>query len=1136
MFKFGNLSRQTFTRSTSVDPDRDNTAFLLKGTTENNWPSDDRRDMDLIGGAGPSPNSPYHKNWSAYFETNANLTVTSNFGLGSADFCIEFFCRFMQTSVDGVNRRLISQTANLATGFQILIANVDTTIVNDTTAPGGLIFYTNTSVVGTIDPINDDQWHHVVFKRVSNSMKSYVDGIEKQSVLVTVDNFTDIGSIVVGAYAGNTAQGRYEGWLSNIRINTVDLPYPTDVTVPTTSLTAVTGTNMLLLHRAFWHPEGANLYTVANNGPAYMVVDGNGPFEEENYISQWGQFSTNSYLRTRNEASLWNDLALGDYTIEGWIWPQANSGARTQQTVLFGQGGYQMSWGFPGYWGGLAHFPSGGYTRTGIGYPQYNAWQHFVINRHSGNTTVRINGHFLGGTTTQNPAWGTYIAWGSNIVTSGHADWRIIRNESSFDNIAGNYELPTEPMSETFRNPSDTNNVIMLTGPNIQATKSRASFLNEGMAKHVGFNGYGSVRPTQINPFTFPLFYMLRLGGSGVASFSEVDAIRIDADQPFTWEMWVYLENVTNGGIMIHGTNRVAYNDDTAMVITYSSAVIRTGNAGTNSGTNYNLSYPDGVTLSTNQWNHIVLTRDENNDARLYLNGVAGESVSAPGYIRTNATRTDLTGGPGIFFGRNAYQNWSSGTDTFSTGYLCNVRFVKGRSLVPGAGSTPRYDQTNITPDTQFLAFTATSNSTSDLSNNISTINYGSGVSLLNVIQTDYPFIKSVTFNPIRNGGSIYLPGSSYIRALPYGFAIGLRDFSIECWFYSTELGNRNYWIFDDRAGVEGFYVALYVSSSSTSSQIRYYNNTGDRITGPTILINTWYHVAVTRISGVTRMFLNGVKVGVDYSNNNFYPMNTVRLVIGASNGTADPWVGFISNFRFCVGESVYPSTGFPLPTKAPDKTEKTQILLKFIESNVFDIVNDSVCQISFDSESVMKTYNDVAIKKYTGAISFNGVDDYIYVPHIPNMNKLLLNELKFTIELWFYISVSDIGSTRGLLAKGTATTGWSIEINNLGQLQFYYGSSVLTTPTACNGDEWNHIAVVREGVSGELTKLYLNGNFESAAIVNTNFNQIDTMRIGTNRTGANLFKGYIDSVRISKDLIRYTEPFLPPDKSFPER
>lgn len=1135
MFRFGNLARQKFVESTKIDPEGENNVFLLRATVDDDWPKTTNENLEYLNNAVPTTNSPYCKNWSFYFDgVDDYLTYSSNFALGSDDFTIEFFCRFNNAAIDVIDRRILSQTNQLVTGFQVYVSSSDVSITGETTVTGGIIFANNVPIIGTIDAVNDDEWHHIVFQRVGTTVTSYIDGVLKQTVTTVTDLSSNTG-IRIGSDFTTATSGNYEGWLCNIRINTVNVAYPTEVLVPTEPLISTADTKFLACKLPHWDYEASSNKFSGSVSGAFLVIDG--PFDDsdENYISMCSNVSTNSILKTIDDAK-W-ELSGGDYTVEGWIWPyESASGSTAEAIAVWGPGGYSILWQKSGYWGGWAHFQSSFYTRTAIGYNAQNNWQHFVINRNAGTISVRFNGVHYGGATTANRNWGNYIGFGTVNVGVAIADVRVTKGESLFPNAATTYDLPEEPIPVDFRNPTDTNNVLML-GIDPNAIRAGRSFFNRGKAKHMTFHAYPSTgpKPTQINPFTSANYYMLRLGGSNIAYLSESAAFRIDAGQPFTWEMWVYMENTTTGNIMQQAPYSTAYNDDIAIVWGFSSAVIRTGNAGTNSGTNRTLLYPGGVTISTNQWNHVAIVRDENDDARLFLNGVPGAAVACPGHIRTNCTRTDLTGSPLISFGKNAYVNWTGGTHSFATGYICNARLIKGRALYTGAFVTPKFNETIKTPDTNFLGFSATSSVTNDLSDNAATITYNSGTSLQSILQFTYPFIKKSTFNPGRNGGSVILRTNQYLRAQGNGIPVGFRDFTIECWIYSFSWSNGNRTIFDGRpAGVNGFYPLIYVrQASGIVDQLFYHSNSATRISGPTLLINRWYHLAVTRTNGVTRMFVDGQQVGSDYPDNNEYPP-IARPYIGADAGV-NVWNGYISNFRFCVGESLYPGN-FPVPTFAPTKTEKTQILLTFDNNNIDDISNNNSILQSSDADTKMRVTNDPAIKKFTGAITFNGVDDFIIVPHLNSQTQKLGLD-NFTIEIWYYIAAGDMTTNRGLIGKGDASNGWSIQLDNTGKVIFYYGTNTITSVNSTTPNSWNHVAIVRSGLENAQTRLYLNGLLEGTGLVDTDFNQTNDMRIGTDRVGSLFFKGYIDSIRITPRVVRYTGlSFQVPQEPFPER
>ena len=100
----------------------------------------------------------------------------------------------------------------------------------------------------------------------------------------------------------------------------------------------------------------------------------------------------------------------------------------------------------------------------------------------------------------------------------------------------------------------------------------------------------------------------------------------------------------------------------------------------------------------------------------------------------------------------------------------------------------------------------------------------------------------------------------------------------------------------------------------------------------------------------------------------------------------------------------------------------------------------------------------------------------------------------------------------------------------------FTYTSSTITSSGAINLDAWNHIAVVREGTGSNQTKIYINGTNDGTGTVSTDFNQTSVMYVGCNRTAGDPMKGFIDDVRVTKGIARYTTTFTPPTAPFEDQ
>jgi hypothetical protein len=189
------------------------------------------------------------------------------------------------------------------------------------------------------------------------------------------------------------------------------------------------------------------------------------------------------------------------------------------------------------------------------------------------------------------------------------------------------------------------------------------------------------------------------------------------------------------------------------------------------------------------------------------------------------------------------------------------------------------------------------------------------------------------------------------------------------------------------------------------------------------------------------------------------------------------------------------------------------------------------------------------AQSKFGGAsIAFDGTGDYLSVPV---SSDLELGTGNFTIELWFYIAANStpnavgsrfaqlIGNVSNASFNGielnisgnSTTTGIGFEfINTVGGTQYkvsYTGSVSQST--------WHHVAVVR---SGTTTLIYFNGtSVASGTLGNQTISLVNPIWIGGLNVGGynHYLNGYIDDLRITKGVARYTTNFTPPTLAVPD-
>jgi hypothetical protein len=146
-------------------------------------------------------------------------------------------------------------------------------------------------------------------------------------------------------------------------------------------------------------------------------------------------------------------------------------------------------------------------------------------------------------------------------------------------------------------------------------------------------------------------------------------------------------------------------------------------------------------------------------------------------------------------------------------------------------------------------------------------------------------------------GGASYLGDGTgdYLRLDGSAdFAFGTGDFTVDFWFRFNSVAMAFFLDFRP-AGTEGAYPCLYYSSG-----LKLYVAGADCISGTTLSTSTWYHIALERYSGTSRLFLNGTQTGANYTDGNSYLNPASRPIIGAGGETlgGNSVNGWIDEFR----------------------------------------------------------------------------------------------------------------------------------------------------------------------------------------------------------------------------------------------
>jgi hypothetical protein len=182
------------------------------------------------------------------------------------------------------------------------------------------------------------------------------------------------------------------------------------------------------------------------------------------------------------------------------------------------------------------------------------------------------------------------------------------------------------------------------------------------------------------------------------------------------------------------------------------------------------------------------------------------------------------------------------------------------------------------------------------------------------------------------------------------------------------------------------------------------------------------------------------------------------------------------------------------------------------------------------------------AQSKFGGAsIAFDGTGDYLTAP---NSSSLDFGSGDFTVECWVYLAGlpalnGDNKRVACLVAygtNGTSVSGYQLVIDMTDNQLRFYNTTLSTASFTWSLNTWYHVAYTR---SGSANRLFVNG--QSLTLATDTFapneSSTNTLRIGAERKYVNYnldLNGYIDELRITKGVARYTTNFTPPTEPFP--
>jgi hypothetical protein len=577
----------------------------------------------------------------------------------------------------------------------------------------------------------------------------------------------------------------------------------------------------------------------------------------------------------------------------------------------------------------------------------------------------------------------------------------------------------------------------------------------------------------------------------------------------FTVECWFYLTggSGTLRPIISRFNGNAATRSDLQFFIRVSSAnnLQITPYSGT---TVYDMEFTGPIALNT--WHHCALVRT-GNTFYAYFNGVR------------NATTQTITGN----LNNGTWETWiggyrEGGTFYYTPGYIASARILKGTALYTGSTYTiPTAPPTAIT-NTSLL--TCQSNRFVDNSTNNFTITRNGDVR----VTPFSPFQPTQAYSPAVTGGSGYFDDTGDYLTIPSSAAYRIESnttWTWECWVYPVTLAATDVLSGNTTNGASTGHV-FYLASGLL--RLIQYGNANFASTA-TVRVNEWNHLAAVSNANSITFYLNGAAAGTAT-----WGAGSAggTMYIGAGYTGGDLFNGYMAGLRYVVGSTVTPASGGP--TSPPTNVTNTALLLNFTNAGILDNTNKNVLETEGNAQI------DTSIVKYgTGSMEFDGTGDYLVIPNDPNFN---FGSGDFTIEAW--VNTSAYSASYNVIASrwtsGT-TKSWLWYITSTG-LTFFYStdgsnqSSVSASATLSTG-VWRHLVVTR--ASGSV-KFFVDGSQvgTTQTVSSAFYTAATSSHVGIlgdlNATTA--MNGYIDDLRITKGIARYTANFIPPIARMPNQ
>lgn len=171
-------------------------------------------------------------------------------------------------------------------------------------------------------------------------------------------------------------------------------------------------------------------------------------------------------------------------------------------------------------------------------------------------------------------------------------------------------------------------------------------------------------------------------------------------------------------------------------------------------------------------------------------------------------------------------------------------------------------------------------------------------------------------------GASLRIDGTGdFLDCTHADMAFGTGDFTVEMWIMWNAI-TTNPILVDTRFGGASGSYALYDNNATAGvANVTLFANSADRAASSAMSTLVWYHVALSRVSGSSRLFVDGVQQGSTYADTNNYNSTQFRLghAFSATSSSVGGFNGWVDEMRITKGVGRYTANFTPPSAAFPD-------------------------------------------------------------------------------------------------------------------------------------------------------------------------------------------------------------------------